>query len=610
MSEQYFSELNGYLVKDSKAIHTYDNVLSMISDTTLKEGMHVRTKGYYNINDGGSSDFIIVNDNTLIQDGGSIIELTNGLYAKIIDSSVIYFEQFGISEESVDESTKLQALIDYAKTKDIEIKCKFAKEINLVNKVDIEGNIDFNNSTIVPDNNLSVLFDVFSNSKITNLKVEYNTSIIRDKGYVFNLKGNNIEIANCDLNAFIGIYSSRTNSNIKIHDNILNNVRNNILMQNGIYTNIEVYNNEQNIPQTQEQPALSNNCILISSGIKYPFDSDNPVDGNTITTTKGKNINVYNNKFKQINLRSIYLINFDNANIENNYTENPYGDKTGHTRVGYSDDVYVLDLCTNSNISNNTVINSGENGIDILSCKNTTVTNNKLFGINADGINIDVSDVYSNNAIQSNILIDYLTCDNTIVSNNEIETDNVGVSVVYAINTTITDNIIKNTEAGALGTTHVSVLLTTESGSRFLNEVGHWGTLIIKDNQFQGQMHIASQRAAMWTNTNSHIYLSEDNGYVFTVEVDNTSYPDGKLYQFGHDQIFTNCKVYVIDPTDSTKKYPLPLTNDGTKGVISYYSAKYAFGINLKQVFTNIPQTPHTTNVYNLSAGTLEVHLW
>ena len=79
-----FSTLNGYKVKDKKAIRYYDTVADMKSDTTLKSGMYVKTKGYYVSNDGGHGEYIIVNDNTLIDDGGSIHTLSNGLKAKIL----------------------------------------------------------------------------------------------------------------------------------------------------------------------------------------------------------------------------------------------------------------------------------------------------------------------------------------------------------------------------------------------------------------------------------------------------------------------------------------------------------------------------------------------
>ena len=111
-----FSTLNGYKVKDKKAIRYYDTVADMKSDTTLKNGMYVKTKGYYESEDGGSAEYIIVNDNTLVDDGGSIHGLTNGLRAKlIIDKSEINAMQFGIKGNGTfDDSIPIQNAINTA----------------------------------------------------------------------------------------------------------------------------------------------------------------------------------------------------------------------------------------------------------------------------------------------------------------------------------------------------------------------------------------------------------------------------------------------------------------------------------------------------------------
>ena len=76
-----FSTLNGYKVKDKKASRFYDNVESMLNDSTLKDGMHVKTKGYYSINDGGGCEYHIsdIESETEYQE-----ELNNGLYATLI----------------------------------------------------------------------------------------------------------------------------------------------------------------------------------------------------------------------------------------------------------------------------------------------------------------------------------------------------------------------------------------------------------------------------------------------------------------------------------------------------------------------------------------------
>ena len=112
-----FSTLNGYKVKDKKAIRYYDTVADMKADTTLKNGMHVKTKGYYSSNDGGHGEYIIVNDNNLIDNGGSTHSLDNGLKANlIIENNTINTKQFGAVGNGITDDTEyIQSLFNYAK---------------------------------------------------------------------------------------------------------------------------------------------------------------------------------------------------------------------------------------------------------------------------------------------------------------------------------------------------------------------------------------------------------------------------------------------------------------------------------------------------------------
>lgn len=113
MNEQFFTSLNGYKVKDEYAIHTYDSVALMKADSKLKEGMHVKTKGYYNANDGGQGEYIIVDDNTLTPDNGYIHSLINGLFAKLIIDKELNAKQFGCYGDGIhDDTEKLNAVLN------------------------------------------------------------------------------------------------------------------------------------------------------------------------------------------------------------------------------------------------------------------------------------------------------------------------------------------------------------------------------------------------------------------------------------------------------------------------------------------------------------------
>ena len=102
MSE--FSTLNGFKVKDKKAIRFYDNVASMISDTTLKEGMHVKTKGYYNANDNGDAEYIIESN----QSATNHQELLNNeLYATLIMGDIVNIKKLGAYGDNEHDDTNV-----------------------------------------------------------------------------------------------------------------------------------------------------------------------------------------------------------------------------------------------------------------------------------------------------------------------------------------------------------------------------------------------------------------------------------------------------------------------------------------------------------------------
>lgn len=107
------STLNGYKIKDKKAIRYYNTVADMIADTTLKSGMHVKTSGYYAINDGGNAEYKIVS-NEDISNNDFKEDLSNELKAKlIIKDNKINVKQLGAKDDGTTDNTNIfQEILD------------------------------------------------------------------------------------------------------------------------------------------------------------------------------------------------------------------------------------------------------------------------------------------------------------------------------------------------------------------------------------------------------------------------------------------------------------------------------------------------------------------
>ncbi len=104
----------------SKSIKYYDCVADMKADTTLKVNGAARTLGYYEPGDGGGAIYNIVEDDTLIDDGGSVHNLDNSLKAKLIIDKEINVKQFGSYGDGIhDDYQTIQNAINYGKNKTI-----------------------------------------------------------------------------------------------------------------------------------------------------------------------------------------------------------------------------------------------------------------------------------------------------------------------------------------------------------------------------------------------------------------------------------------------------------------------------------------------------------
>ena len=120
----------------------YQSVAEMKADTNLKEGMAVSTLGYYEPNDGGAAKYNIVNDETLIDDGGTVHVLANNMRAKLIINNYVTPEMFGCyGDNSHDDTEKFQNALNkclYLKLNP-EKNYKISETLVIRNGTQIEG---------------------------------------------------------------------------------------------------------------------------------------------------------------------------------------------------------------------------------------------------------------------------------------------------------------------------------------------------------------------------------------------------------------------------------------------------------------------------------------
>lgn len=92
-------------LKLNKKPYYYNTIADMKADTKLKTGDMAITLGYYEANDGGNGEYKIVDDSQLVDDGGSIHDLSNGLKAELIIEDVVFPEMFGAKANGINDDT-------------------------------------------------------------------------------------------------------------------------------------------------------------------------------------------------------------------------------------------------------------------------------------------------------------------------------------------------------------------------------------------------------------------------------------------------------------------------------------------------------------------------
>lgn len=150
-NQKPLSAKQGKILNRNK-ISYYTTLEDMIEDSELVEGIVAKTLGYYEVNDGGAGDYLIVNDSSLIGDYGSVLDLRNGLKAKlIIKDNTVTVEQFGLIGDGVtDNSDRMRNILTFKGDDYIKIVFSKNKVYGMQQVIYFYGNteIDLNQATI------------------------------------------------------------------------------------------------------------------------------------------------------------------------------------------------------------------------------------------------------------------------------------------------------------------------------------------------------------------------------------------------------------------------------------------------------------------------------
>ena len=158
-NNNYWISLGGG-VKLSDTILVFDNVAAMKASTLLGNGMVAQTSGYYSANDGGSAQYLIrtkTNEDTA--DDMFIIALAdNTIVAELITDKELNIKQCGvIADGTTNDTTKMKAIITYAKANNLKIKANKNDVIVVNETLDISNLfVDFNFATIKTTSEINI----------------------------------------------------------------------------------------------------------------------------------------------------------------------------------------------------------------------------------------------------------------------------------------------------------------------------------------------------------------------------------------------------------------------------------------------------------------------
>lgn len=165
------------------------SVADMVANTALIVGDIVKTDSYSTPGDGGDNSYEVVGAGTGTDDGGSFIDLDNGLQAKgLFPQSIISVKAFGaVGDGAADDTVAIQAVIDFVSTQTTKLIVfpsgnSFALTGCSINTSDIS--VDARGARFILTSDSSVCFNLNSGAIATDIEGS-SSSFIYWQGGVF-----------------------------------------------------------------------------------------------------------------------------------------------------------------------------------------------------------------------------------------------------------------------------------------------------------------------------------------------------------------------------------------------------------------------------------------
>lgn len=424
----------------STALWCFDNVNDMKSATNLIDGSYAKTLGYYDVNDGGQGTYIIIDDDTLVDDGGSVHVLNNGLRAKlIVENNTINPIMFGCKgDNSTDDSLHFYKCLKAFNNINIDL---LNKEYNLTTLTDFT----FNKNTSIKNGIIHIDDILMRNAEgllqLENLEIKAKSLTDvnpRSKFIIFGETGDtgSFLINNCKIIAessenydnkicliYLKDYIDCTIRNSYLYNKHVNTTaggciwlgstsvtRNNVIIENNILANdsrdeiIGLYDHARgNLTEIR-----NNTTYQTYPGATY---------ANTLYYKASKTTNIVNNTFNSCSTGfGIYNNNSDSYNI--NFNNNTFNHDASSQNENNKSGLFI-DSSVSANINNNTfnAYNCSSANYNIIPfnatgkiVKNWDInydsnTTNNAIGSSAKKINCNYEQLYSIQGVLENCVI-------------------------------------------------------------------------------------------------------------------------------------------------------------------------------------------------------------